>query len=131
MDKKLPGAQANNKNSLVHGCYRWFDRMDGRTREAKAIHQIQAELVTALGGDPTPQQTILLQRIAVKSLRCFLSEVEILKCNSDGQKRERLEHDYLSWSNSLRADLSLLGLGRQARPIMDLPEYIREKDAEA
>ena len=100
--------------------------MDGRTREAKAIHQIQAELVTALGGDPTPQQTILLQRIAVKSLRCFLSEVEILKCNSDGQKRERLEHDYLSWSNSLRADLSLLGLERRARPVMDLQTYLEE-----
>ena len=126
MNKKTPGAQTRNLNGLIHGCYRSLTNLDGRTRESRILGEVEAELATAMGGDPSPQQVILIQRIAVKSLRCFLSEVEILKCNSDGQKRERLERDYLSWSNSLRADLQLLGMGRIARPVRGLQEYMEE-----
>jgi len=130
MDKKQRGSQPNNKNGMSHGSYQSLDRVDGRTREAKILHEVEAALVTALGGDPSPQETIMIQRISVKSLRCFLSECEILKCSSDGQRRARLEQDYLSWANSLRADLSLLGLARRAKSVMDLPTYIAQKEAQ-
>jgi len=129
MDKKQRGSQPNNKNGLVHGSYQSLDRVDGRTREAKILHEVEAALVTDLGGDPSAQEVILLQRVAVKSLRCFLSEREILKHTGDGQRRQRLEQDYISWSNSLRSDLALLGLERRAKSVMDLTTYIASQEA--
>ena len=119
---KHKGAQLRNLNSLAHGAYRNLTALDGRTKEARIIAEVEAALVNSLGGDPSPQQCLLIQRIAVKSLRCYLSEREFLRNRS----QSRLETDYLSWANSLRADLQLLGLERRAKPVVDLHDYTKE-----
>ena len=70
-----------NTNRLVHGAYRQLHSLDQRTKEAKIINEVETTLSASLGGSPSAQQVILIQRIAVKSLRCFLAEIEILRCN--------------------------------------------------
>ncbi len=86
MKSKKHGAPVGNKSALVHGPYQQLHQLDQSTREAKIINEVEATLSTALGGDPSPQQTILIQRIAVKSLRCFLAEQQILRTNGNGKK---------------------------------------------
>jgi len=83
-----------NKSALAHGSYQQLHQLDQRTKEARIINEVEATLSTALGGSPSPQQTILIQRIAVKSLRCFLAEQQILG-NGHGKRQETLERDYL------------------------------------
>lgn len=117
-----------NKYRLMHGSYQQLHQLDQRTKEARIINEVEATLSTALGGNPSPQQTILIQRIAVKSLRCFLAEREILK-NSNGETREILERGYLSWTNSLRADLQLLGMKRVEKDVTDIVSALA-KEAE-
>jgi len=119
---KQKGAQLRNTNNLFHGAYRNLTALDGRTKEARLMAEVEAALVNSLGGDPSPQQILLIQRIAVKSLRCYLSEREFLRDRS----QSRLETDYLSWANSLRADLQLLGMERRSRPIVNLHDYTKE-----
>ena len=119
---KEQGAQPKNTNGMIHGAYRNLTALDGRTKEARLMAEVEAALVNSLGGDPSPQQIILIQRIAVKSLRCYLSEREFLRNRS----QSRLETDYLSWANSLRADLQLLGMERRSRPIVNLHDYTKE-----
>ena len=119
------GGQWNNKLAVKHGAY--IKKWDGRTREAKAIHQIQAELVTALG-DVTPQETLIIQRASVKALRCALVEAQILQKNGDAP--ERLKDEYLRWSRELRRDLVVLGLERRAKPVQGLQAYLQESQKE-
>ena len=123
--KRKQGSQPGNQHALQHGAYRSLRRVDGRSWEGKLIKQIELELCTALGGDPTPQQIILLKRISVKALKCHLAERRIL--NSNGADIRRLEADYLTWANSLRMDLSLLGLKRQAKPVQSLDSYLENQ----
>ena len=115
-----------NKYRLVHGSYQQLHQLDQRTKEARIINEVEATLSTALGGCPSPQQVILIQRIAVKSLRCFLAEQQILG-NGNGKRQEILERDYLSWTNSLRADLQLLGMKRVEKDVTDLVSALAEE----
>ena len=43
--------------------------LDQRTKVAKAIQQIEAELVGSLGNDPSPQERLIIQRASVKTMR--------------------------------------------------------------
>ncbi len=120
------GGQWKNKLAVKHGAY--IKKWDGRTREAKAIHQIQAELVAALG-DVTPQEILIIQRASVKALRCALVEAEILQKNGDAS--EGLKNEYLSWSRELRRDLVALGLERRTKPVQGLQAYLQESQKES
>ena len=80
--------------------------------------------MAALGGDPSPQQVLILQRCSVKALRCAIAEREILK--RDGDVSENVEKHYLRWARELREDLRLLGLERRARDSTDLKTYLKE-----
>jgi len=115
-----------NKSALMHGSYQQLHQLDQRTKEARIINEVEATLSTALGGSPSPQQVILIQRIAVKSLRCFLAEQQILG-NGNGKRQEILERDYLSWTNSLRADLQLLGMKRVEKDVTDIVSALAEE----
>jgi len=128
MFMKEQGAQVKNTNGMTHGAYRNLTALDGRTKEARFMAEVEAELVRDLGGDPSIMQVIIIRRVSMKELRCHLAECAMLRaifCN-DETRRERLETDYLTWTNSLRADLQLLGLKRRSRPIVDLQDYTKE-----
>ena len=44
-------------------------KLDGRTREARRLKQINADLVQHVGGTPSPPQRIMINRAAVLLLR--------------------------------------------------------------
>ena len=119
---KKKGGQPGNKNSVRHGAF--IRRYDGRTVQGRLQREIEAALVTALGGDPSPQQILILQRCSVKALRCAIAEKEILRSNGDVS--ENLETHYLRWARELREDLKTLGLERRAKPVQDLQTYMKE-----
>ena len=76
-------------------------------------------------GDPSPQETLILKRVAMKAYRCWVLEEEIL--DKDREVSETLERHYLCWSRELREDLKTLGLERRARPVQDWDAYVSEK----
>ena len=124
---KKPALRGND-NAVRHGGYRRLCFLDGRSREAKILREIEAALVTSLGGDPSPQQILIIKRACVKALRCTAMEHQIVTL--DGNVPESLSQDYLRWSRELRNDLLALGLERKQKQITDLHSYIREASPE-
>ena len=59
-----------------HGAYRELKKLDGRSREVRFVAEVESALATALGGDPSVQERLLLRRVAVKSMRLALMESE-------------------------------------------------------
>ncbi len=116
------GGQYGNTNSQKHGAFAQIDlrKIDLRTREAKNLAAAKDLLIAALGGDPTPQESILIDRVVFKMLRCTLYEMATLQ----GQTGGGSDHIYLAWANSLRLDLQALGLSRKTKSVMDLTNYL-------
>jgi hypothetical protein len=106
MVKKLPGSKKHggrekNANSLKTGVYADLSHrnMDQRSRFAKALNRVEADLVSAIGGDPSPQEIILIQRVVYKTARCFLFEAAALSGQLEASSAS--DQYYIAWSNSL------------------------------
>ena len=74
------GAPPRNKNAVKHGLYAYQAMLNGkcwdeRTSLFKAMREKELELITALGGDPSPQQQAI---IATPSRTCSTSQVWII-----------------------------------------------------
>ncbi len=98
------------------------ENLDGRTKIARTLREIETTLVTALGGDPSPQEIMLIKRASVKAVRCSLVERHLLAVNADVS--QSLRDDYLRWARELRSDLLALGLERRQRNVTDLQSYL-------
>ncbi len=120
------GGQYGNRNAVKHGGYMSLYDPDQRTRQAKILNCIEANLVQAIGGDPTPQEILLIKRVCMKGLRCAAFEREIVQ--KSGDVGPELEKRYLRWASELRMDLKLLGLERRQKQIaVDLKTYAARK----
>lgn len=82
-------------------------RPDKRTREGRLLTQMRRTLTAQLGGKPTPQQQMLIERCAMLQLRCAVLDKRII----DGTFTQYDSNTYLAFSNSLRLSLTALGLG--------------------
>lgn len=121
------GGQRGNTNALKHGVWANIHRrnLDGRTALAKSLAAAETGLVEAIGGNPTPQQLLIIQRAIYKSYRCGLFETASLNGESDDHSHDS-DAFYLAWSNSMRLDLAALGLeGIQGPPSADDAPLIR------
>jgi hypothetical protein len=63
--KRAGGAPPGNKNNLVHGLYSYKAMLNGkgldqRTSLFNALREKEQELVSALNGDPSPQQQAII-----------------------------------------------------------------------
>lgn len=114
---KTPGLWTSRKK---------FDGLDGRTRIAKAFRSVKKELTTALGGDVSPQQTILIDRVVFLLFRVQTYEATIL---AGGPESVAVSSFYLAWVGSLRRVLETLGLERKARDL-DLDQLLKESHDE-
>lgn len=86
------------------------ESMDGRTREARLLRQVRAELTEHVGGRPSVTQRALIERAARLSL--YVSQLDRKVLGGEAMSA----HDsksYLATSNSLCATLRLLGLKAQ------------------
>ena len=113
-----------NLNALQHGAYGSLSRsgLDGRTRVAKALDCVEAELICALGNEPSPQELMLIKSAATKFIRCLLLRGQIL---SHENPKADWEKQFIRWSRDLREDLKTIGLQRREKQIAaDLDTYI-------
>jgi len=119
--KLKPGGQPGNVNAMKHGGY--SSRFLPDSPQGRLVRHIEAVLTTGIP-DPSPQETLILKRAAVKAFRCDRIEREILR--NKGDIPEDLEYSYLRWCRELRSDLLALGLERRAKSVIDLPTYVEE-----
>ena len=134
--RRAGGALPGNKNALQHGLYTLRamlngDGLDKRTSLYHALAEKEQELVSALGGDPSPQERAIIadtvkNMLYVGSLDAYLIGLESLvrkgKVHPVVDVRTRL-------AAHLRENLKTLGLKRVARDIPDLARYVTEKYA--
>ena len=93
-----------------------FKNLDGRTRTAKAFIKVRRELKSALGGDLSPQESILVDRVVFLLYKITTFENAMLQGHGSS---ESVDAYFLAWVNTLRRTLESLGLERRVRE-MDL-----------
>ena len=128
--RKLRVVKKRNGNGNHGGVVRsgvWSDLrdVDGRTQLGRLMRDTRADLVNALGGDPTPQEVLLIERVVFMAAKCALFEQAALT-GKDGSPAS--DAYYLSWAANVRRTLQVLGLSRRARPVQTLQEYIAAHD---
>ncbi len=125
----MPGMKARsgppgNKNAIQHGLYSLREMLNGdgldrRTSLYHALAEKEAELVSALGGDPSPQE----RAIIADTIKTMLY-IGSLDANLAGLKhlvRKGRVHNVLlertRLAARLRENLKTLGLNRVTKPI--------------
>ena len=100
--------------------------VDGRTREARIVRKVRADLVAHLGGNVSATQRVLIERAAALTLRLALLDAK-------QAKGERLtEHDnrtYLAESNALTRLMRQLGMKSAAQQPPSLRDHIAARAA--
>jgi hypothetical protein len=102
-----------------------LDKLDSRTKIGRTVKGLYNFLFEYMGGpDNTPAPAmILLDRIVFKSVKLLLYEKNHLEETLEDTPRQ-----YLSISNSLRSDLSLLAQFTENRPTEPgLMDYLRKE----
>ena len=88
-----------------------LSKLDGRTREARVMQRVKADLVQHVGGKPSPTQSALIERAAWLTLHIALMDARISELGE--QPSERDGRQYLAWSNTLTR--TLLAIGTKAK----------------
>ena len=93
-------------------------RVDGRSKEGRLLKQMRTVLTEQVGGNPTPPQTMLIERCAMLQLRCAVLDRRII----DGTFTQYDNNSYIAFTNALRRALVALGI------VDPNPEFIKEKE---
>jgi hypothetical protein len=99
-----------------------FVRLDGRTKEARLMRRVRAELTEFVGGNPDVIQQRLIDRAVILTLRCAQLDAQIIAGVELGQHASNFA---LAWNNALRRTLAQLGIkpksgeGSRAPPSLD------------
>jgi hypothetical protein len=132
---RAAGAPKGNKNNIKHGYYSLIKlvrnrrgALDKRTILGKMVLETVNDLTTALGGDPSPQQRMLIEDVALdtlllRSLNNIVATVQPLrkgKAHAAYQLRAQL-------ISQRREHLRLLGLQRLARHVDVGPAAIEDR----
>jgi hypothetical protein len=97
-----------------------FGKLDGRTKEALHLQAVRAELAAHVGGDPDAVQRMLIERLAIVSLRLALYDQKFT------EGKPVTEHDsrvYASLHGHYQRMLRQLGPAAAAKP-MTADEHI-------
>lgn len=107
-----------------HGLWVDFRRVqvDKRTRLGKWMQQLREDLRKDLGNNLTAMEEALLDRIVSKIVQCHLYELGILSGEEHGSR-----DFYLAAANSLRRDLTVIGLKKKTEKLLDLGEHLKRK----
>jgi hypothetical protein len=82
-------------------------KLDGRTREARLVKSLRAELIAHVGGHPAPTQRLLIEQAVQLQLRLALMD------KGDGRTGDMTQQhqiQYLAWSGALTRLLRQLGM---------------------
>ena len=94
---------------------RVLSSIDKRTKAGRVMRTTIADLSAHVGGAPTAAERLLIQSAAIKATRLFLLSEKILAGGEIGGVDG--DHHALAWLNSLRQDLTALGLESRLRDV--------------
>lgn len=130
----------NDRKPNTHGAWSLkrainTGRLDMRSEAGQAVKRLQTRLETDLGGaeNLSTQERLIVDRIVkkvliVEALETYaLSRKSIFKRN--GELIGCLGRHYLSYSEALRRDLLAVGLGRRAKDVPNLSDYLNARAA--
>jgi hypothetical protein len=108
---------------------RSLSTLDKRTKAGRILRSTLADLTAHVGGDPTAAEALLIQSAALKATRLYLLSQKLL---AGGEIGEDGDHHCLAWLNSMRQDLTALGLARRVRDVTpNLADYIASNNESA
>ena len=122
--RNAPGGPPGNKKALKHGLYSYRamlngDGLDERTSLFKALREKEQEFSVALGGDPSPQQQVIIGGVVKKLL--FKASLENYVMGLKSLVRKGKAHPVLTMilqlDAQIREDLKALGLKRVSRTL--------------
>lgn len=73
-----------------------------------------SDLTAHCGGAPSAAERLLIQSAAIKATRLYLLSEKLL---GGGEIGEDGDHHALAWLNSMRQDLTAIGLERRVRDV--------------
>ena len=98
--------------------------MDRRTREARLLAEVRADLTAHVGGSPSATQRRMIERAAWLSLHVAQLDAKV----AEGGSMSYCDHrTYLAWNNTLTRLLRQLGTKGAAAKPLGLTEYIAER----
>jgi hypothetical protein len=107
---------------LARGC------VDGRSREGRFLSACRDELAQHVGGNPSPAERVLIDRLAWLRLHVTLIDEKVSGGSPMSAHDQRA---YMAFSNAISRGMRQLGLkGVAARPLT-LDEHLRRVEAEA
>jgi len=124
VSKRGGGAPKGNRNAVKHNLYSYKAMLDGngideRTSLFKALREKEKELVTALGGDPSPQEQAIIGD-SVKNM-LYIASLDNYLMGLKSLIRKGRPHPVLAirttLSAHLRENLKTLGLKRVAKTL--------------
>ncbi len=103
-------------------------RLDGRTKKARLLRQIRAELTAHVGGQPSATQRTLIEQAAQLQLRVAVMDA---KFAATGAQTDHNSRTYLAWANSLSRLLRQLGVKARSADAPDLRSYLAARAGSA
>jgi len=82
-------------------------KLDGRTRYARVIKKVRADLIAHVGGKPSATQLMLIDRAALVTLHLSNMDRHMMR---DDAPAERDARQYLAWANTHARIMRSLGL---------------------
>jgi hypothetical protein len=131
---RAPGGPPGNKKALKHGLHTYKamlngDGLDERTSLFKALREKEQELVSALGGDPSPQERAIIGD-SVKNM-LYVASIDNYLMSLKSLVRKGRRHPVLAirttLSAHLRENLKTLGLKRVAKTL-SLHDILSKED---
>lgn len=106
---------------------------DGRSKESRFLRALREKLREALGGDPSPQQLLiiemLIRQVAILSVGHTWSQAnEGALINKRKKAFAPIVLEMLRISGSIASHLQALGLERKAKPVVTLAEIMKSKE---
>jgi hypothetical protein len=88
--------------------------LDKRTKAGRVLRTTIADLTRHVGGHPSPAEALIIQSAALKATRLYLLSEKLL---AGGELGEDGDHHCLAWLNSMRQDLTALGLASRIKDV--------------
>ncbi len=101
--------------------------LDESTPAGYVLRTVIDDLTDHCGGEPTAAEALLIQAAAIKATRLFLLGKKLLECGEDEEIKS--DDHALAYLNSMRCDLTALGLGRRVKDVTpNLKDIIRKHE---
>lgn len=102
-------------------------KLDGRTREARLMRDVRAELVAHVGGLRSAAQRMLIEQIVQLRLRIATMDRRFVQA---GAMTDHDSRTYLAWSAHLVRAMRALGLKGEAERGPSLADYLAQRAAQ-